>query len=175
MISTAIWSIGHGNRSLDELARALEAHGVQALADVRSFPGSRRHPHFGREALAASLPSLGIDYTWWPDLGGRRKVRPDSIHVGWQVAAFRAYADYMETPRFQAALDLLLRAAAQRPSAFMCAERLWWQCHRRLLSDALAVRGLAVVHILDAHKGEPHKLTPFLHVDGERLVYRGLV
>src|SRR5215831_7830240 len=168
MISTTIWSIGHGSRSLDELCAALEAASVAALVDVRSFPGSRRFPQFGREALAAALPGRGFTYTWMRDLGGRRRVRPDSVHTAWQVAGFRAYADYMETPQFRAALDGLVEAASARPTAFLCAERLWWQCHRRLLADALTVRGLRVLHILDASKQEPHALTPFLRVDGER-------
>src|SRR5262249_18803738 len=109
------------------------------------------------------------------DLGGRRRVRPDSPNTAWRVEAFRAYADYMETEAFKAALGELMRLAREMPTAYMCAERLWWQCHRRLLSDALAVRGAEVVHILDAAKSEPHRLTEFLRVEDGRLSYPGLL
>jgi uncharacterized protein (DUF488 family) len=168
-------SIGHGNRSLPDLIASLQAFGIVQAADVRSFPGSRRHPHFGRDALERSLPSAGIAYTWMPGLGGRRPVHPDSVHTGWRVAGFRGYADYMESDAFRAALRELVDAASTRPTAFMCAERLWWQCHRRLLSDALVIGGHQVVHILDAAKSEPHRLTEFLHIEGDQLLYRGLL
>jgi uncharacterized protein (DUF488 family) len=170
-----IYSVGHGNRTFEELAEALRAHGVRRLADVRSFPGSRRHPHFGRESLERTLPAAGIEYIWMKALGGRRKVRPDSSNTAWRVEGFRAYADYMETSEFAAAIDELIRLAREQPTAYMCAERLWWQCHRRLLSDALAVRGHEVVHILDAAKAEPHKLTEFLRMQDGHLLYPGLV
>ena len=166
-----IFSIGHGNRSFEELV-ALHACDVARLVDVRSFPGSRRHPHFGRESLARTLP---IEYVWLKDLGGRRKPRADSPHTAWREEGFRAYADYMETPPFAAALAELMRLAQATPTAYLCAERLWWQCHRRLLSDTLAVRGVEVVHIFDAEKSEPHRLTEFLRVENGRLMYRGLV
>ena len=168
-----IFTIGHGNRSFNELVEALRAHGVTQLADVRSFPGSRHNPQFKREELEGTLPANGIVYRWMKDLGGRRRTRPDSPHTGWRVEGFRAYADYMDTPEFAGALDELLRFASAAPTAYMCAERLWWQCHRRLISDALTARGIAVVHILDAHKSEPHKPTPFLKVENGRLIYRG--
>ena len=169
--SGRIHTIGHGNRTFEELVDALRAHGITQLVDVRSFPGSRRNPQFGREQLERTLPPAGIAYTWMKDLGGRRRARSDSLNTGWRVEGFRAYADYMDTPEFAAALEDLIRVARQTPTAYMCAERLWWQCHRRLLSDALTVRGFHVVHILDAHKSDPHKLTEFLHVDSGRLVY----
>jgi uncharacterized protein (DUF488 family) len=148
---------------------------VRRLVDVRSFPGSRRHPHFGRESLERTLPAAGVEYIWMKDLGGRRRVRPDSPNTAWRVEAFRAYADYMETEAFKAALGELLQLAREVPTAYMCAERLWWQWHRRLLSDALAVRGAEVVHILDAAKSEPHRLTEFLRVEDGRLSYPGLL
>ena len=170
-----IYSIGHGNRSFDELVEALRAHGVSRLVDVRSFPGSRRHPQFGRESLERTLPAAGIEYIWMKTLGGRRKVQPNSRNTAWRVEGFRAYADYMETPAFDAAIGELIRLAQEKPTAYMCAERLWWQCHRRLLSDALAVRGLDVVHILDAAKTEPHHLTEFLRVQDGQLSYPGLL
>jgi uncharacterized protein (DUF488 family) len=157
------------------LALALRAHGVRRLVDVRSFPGSRRHPQFGRESLERTLPAAGIEYIWMKALGGRRKARPDSPNTAWHVEGFRAYADYMQTEPFAAALGELERLAREMPTAYMCAERLWWQCHRRLLSDALAVRGASVVHILDAAKTEPHRLTEFLRVQDGHLSYPGLV
>lgn len=166
-----IYTVGHGNRTLDELVEALRSQRIEQLVDVRSFPGSRRHPQFGRQQLERTLPEHGIAYTWVRDLGGRRRPRPDSPHTGWRVEAFRAYADYMETPEFAAGLDELVRLARESPTAYMCAERLWWQCHRRLISDALTVRGMDVVHILDAQKSEPHKLTDFLRVEDGRLFY----
>jgi uncharacterized protein (DUF488 family) len=168
-----IHTIGHGNRTFDELVNALRAHGIAQLVDVRSFPGSRRNPQFGREALTRSLPRSGIAYRWMKELGGRRRSRPESPNTGWRVEGFRAYADYMETPEFAAALDELIRIARDTPTAYMCAERLWWQCHRRLISDALTVRGLEVLHVLDADKADPHKLTDFLRVEDGQLVYPG--
>ena len=166
-----VYTVGHGNRTLEELVEALRAHGVTQLADVRSFPGSRRNPQFGREQLERSLPSNGIAYLWMKELGGRRKARPDSPHTGWRVEGFRAYADYMDTPPFATALDELQRMAREAPTAYMCAERLWWQCHRRLISDALTVREIEVLHIFDAQKSERHKPTDFLRVEGGRLLY----
>lgn len=170
-----IYSIGHGNRSFEELVESLRAHGVVRLCDVRSFPGSRRHPQFGRESLERTLPAAGIEYIWMKSLGGRRKAQPNSPNTAWRVEGFRAYADYMETSAFASAIAQLIDLARERPTAYMCAERLWWQCHRRLLSDALAVRGLDVVHILEANKTEPHHLTEFLRVTDGHLLYPGLV
>jgi len=144
---------------------------VTRLVDVRSFPGSRRNPQFGREALAQGLPASGIAYQWMKELGGRRRPRPDSPHTGWRVDGFRAYADYMETPEFAGGLEELAQLARDGTVAYMCAERLWWQCHRRLISDALTVRGLEVIHILDAQKADAHKLTGFLRVEKGRLLY----
>ena len=166
-----IYTIGHGNRTFDEFVDALRTHDIGQLVDVRSFPGSRRNPQFGREAFARSLPADGIAYLWMKDLGGRRRAQPESPNTGWRVEGFRAYADYMGTPEFAAALDELIRLSRATPTAYMCAERLWWQCHRRLISDALTVRGMEVLHILDANKADPHKLTDFLRVDDGRLVY----
>ncbi len=170
-VSGTIYTIGHGNRTFDELVEALRTHGIAQLVDVRSFPGSRRNPQFGREQLERNLPANGIGYVWRKDLGGRRRARPDSPHTAWRVEGFRAYADYMDTPAFAAALDELLHLAQQAATAYMCAERLWWQCHRRLLSDALTVRGIAVIHILEAHKSEQHRPTEFLRVENGRLLY----
>jgi uncharacterized protein (DUF488 family) len=138
----------------------LQGHGIRALADVRRFPGSRRHPHFGREQIEALLRSRGVDYVWMPGLGGRRRPRKDSPHTGWRVEGFRGYADYMETDDFRSVFTQLLDLAARQPTAIMCAEQLWWQCHRRLIADALLARGHEVVHIESATQSSPHRLMP---------------
>ena len=166
-----LWTLGHSNVSLEAFLELVQSFDLRALGDVRSFPASRLHPQFNREALAKSLAAHQIDYRWFPGLGGRRKPAAESPHRAWRVEGFRAYADYMETPEFAAGLDELVRLARESPTAYMCAERLWWQCHRRLISDALTVRGMDVVHILDAQKSEPHKLTDFLRVEDGRLFY----
>ena len=117
----------------------MQAHSIQVVADVRRFPASRRHPHFSRESLEPALAARSVDYCWLPALGGRRAPRADSANTGWRVAAFRGYADYMETPEFADALADLVELARSRRTAIMCAESLWWQCHRRLIADALLV------------------------------------
>jgi uncharacterized protein (DUF488 family) len=172
-MSTAgcIYTVGHSNVGMAEFLGLLGAHEITAVADVRSYPRSRRHPHFVREALAASLAAEGIDYQWSPGLGGRRKPSPGSPHLGWQVPAFRAYADYMDTEGFVSALEETLAWAGGRRAALLCAERLWWQCHRRLISDFLVARGRMVEHILTPARRESHRLTEFLRLDGDRLYY----
>ena len=149
----------------------LRAHGIAAVADVRRFPGSRRHPHFAREALEAWLRGHGIAYRWMPELGGRRTPRPDSVNTGWRVDAFRGYADYLETPEAAAAIASLRELARERPTAVMCAEALWWQCHRRLIADRLLAEGLDVVHIESATRASPHKLVPPAHLRDGTLSY----
>lgn len=144
---------------------------MRALADVRRFPGSRRHPHFGREQLEAFLRSHGVEYHWMPELGGRRRVRKDSHNTGWRVEAFRGYADYMETPEFAGAIRGLLEIASAMPTAIMCAEALWWQCHRRLISDWLVANGHTVLHISSPTQASPHKLAPPAHLVGGTLSY----
>lgn len=167
---TLIHTIGHSTRSLDELVTLLRRHQVDHLADVRAHPGSRRYPHFGRDALALSLPTLGIGYSHHPDLGGRRHGLPDSPNGAWRNASFRAYADYMGTDAFTAALDNLLDVAKGKSVAIMCAEAVPWRCHRWLLSDALVARGVDVHHILDA-RSEPHSLTRFAELRDGKVVY----
>ena len=141
------------------------------MADVRRFPGSRRHPHFGREQLEPLLRAQGIEYVWMPELGGRRKARTDSPHTGWRVEAFRGYADYMDTDEFRAATAGLLEIAGERSTAIMCAEQLWWQCHRRLIADTLLARGHEVLHIESATKASPHKLVSPAHLVRGNLSY----
>jgi len=167
-----IFSVGHGARPLEELVATLAAGSVAHVVDVRSFPGSRRHPQFGKEALAASLPAHGIAYHWEPRLGGRRKPSASpSPNPAWQVDAFRHYADYMDTPEFAAGLAALLDLASAAPTAFMCAETHWSQCHRRLIADKLWALRHEVVHLIAPSRQELHHPPPFLRVDGPRLRY----
>jgi uncharacterized protein (DUF488 family) len=149
----------------------LRAHTIEVVADVRRFPGSRRHPHFSRDRLEPFLRDHGIEYRWMPELGGRRSPRPDSNNTGWRVAAFRGYADYMETPEFAAAFAALGQLGAELRTAVMCAEALWWQCHRRLIADALTASGYFVVHIQTGEKSSPHKLIPPARLLRGRLDY----
>ncbi len=169
-----IATAGHSTRPAAELVAMLAAAGVELLVDVRRFPGSRRHPQFAREALAAALAAAGIAYAYEPALGGRRAPRPDSPHTAWRNAGFRGYADHMETAEFRDALADLERRAAERPAAILCAEAVPWRCHRRLIADALTARGWEVVHLLAPGRSEPHALHPDARVlpDG-RLLYAG--
>jgi uncharacterized protein (DUF488 family) len=167
-----IFSIGHGARPFDELVRTLAAGQVRTVVDVRSFPGSRRHPQFGKEALATALPERGIDYHWEPRLGGRRKRGPlPSPNPSWRIEAFRFYADHMDTPEFADGLAALLSLAARAPTAFMCAETHWSQCHRRLIADKLWSLRHEVVHLITPFKKELHHPPPFLRIDGPHLRY----
>jgi uncharacterized protein (DUF488 family) len=169
-----VFTAGHSTRPVAELLDLLAEHGVQTLVDVRRFPGSRRHPQFSRDALAASLAEAGIQYIHEPDLGGRRAPRPDSPHTAWRVEAFRGYADHMESPEFKAALDRLIQRSTRETVAILCAEALPWRCHRRLISDALVARGLPVLHILGPGRADPHELDPNARVlPGGRLLYSG--
>ena len=168
-----IWTIGHGTRPIDELIRVLREATVQRLADVRTFPGSRRHPQFGQAALRASLADAGIDYAHLVGLGGRRDPHPDSPHTALRVAAFRGYADHMASPEFQRDLAALEALARDAPTAYMCAETLWWRCHRRMLSDLLVARGWEVIHLLGPGKSEPHHLWDVARIVDGALVYDG--
>jgi uncharacterized protein (DUF488 family) len=169
-----VFTAGHSTRPIEELLALLAGHGVTTLVDVRRFPASRRHPQFSRDALAASLAGAGIVYVHEPDLGGRRAARPDSPHTAWRMEAFRGYADHMETPEFQAALDRLAQRAETETVAILCAEAVPWRCHRRLISDALVARGTAVLHILGPHRADPHELDPNARIlPGGRLLYAG--
>lgn len=167
-----IFTVGHSNHSAEAFFGLLEGQGVRTLADVRAFPGSRRHPQFGREALGAACRARAIAYHWMPALGGRRRAgeRP-SPHVAWQVPAFRAYADYMDTPAFAAALADLERAATAAPTVVACAEALWWQCHRRLVADRLLVAEWTVLHVDSAGHTTAHRLPEFARVVDGRIVY----
>jgi len=159
-VTLTVWTIGHSTRTSAELRDVLHAHGIELVVDVRRFPGSRRLPHFARPALEPDLLSAGISYCWLPTLGGRRSPRPDSVNDGWRHPAFRGYADYLMTEEFADGLIELLTLAYGLRTAIMCAELLWWRCHRRLIADVLTTLGIAVIHIRDATMAEPHRLTP---------------
>ena len=152
-------TVGHGARPIEDLIAVVQGAGIALVVDVRSFPGSRRHPQFGKDALAASLRDAGIDYLWERDLGGFRQPRPDSRHTALRADGFRGYADHMETPEFDAAVRRVMREGAQRPAAVMCAESLWWRCHRRLLADSLVARGCEVRHVMPDGRQETHRLS----------------
>jgi uncharacterized protein (DUF488 family) len=155
-----IWTIGHSTRSIDEFLATLDAHGVETVIDVRRFPGSRRLPQFGSAALEAALADHDVDYRWIVELGGRRQADPASPNDAWRHAAFRAYADHMATEEFAAGLFELEMIASGSRSTIMCAEALWWRCHRRLVADALTALGYEVRHIRDANEAEVHRLAP---------------
>jgi uncharacterized protein (DUF488 family) len=166
-----IWSVGHGARQLEELIATLRAADVAALADVRAKPGSRRHPQFGADSLATALAEVGIAYLHLPALGGRRQPRADSPHRALRVAAFRGYADYMSTEEFTRGYERLASLACGSRTAFMCAETLWWRCHRRLIADRLTVDGWRVTHLLAPEKSAPHVLWDAARTLDGQLVY----
>ena len=171
MTDPSIWTVGHSTRTLEEFFGLLGAHAIQAIADVRRFPGSRRYPWLASDDLAQSLPAPGIEYAWLPQLGGRRKVQPGSANGGWRNESFQGYADHLASAEFADGLERVLELAARRRTALMCAEALWWRCHRALISDVLKLRGFEVVHILDETKATAHEFTsPARVVDG-RLTY----
>ncbi len=166
-----VFSVGHSTHELAKFVGLLQGHDVEQVADVRAHPGSRRLPWFNREALARELPLHGLLYVHLPELGGRRRPSPDSPNDGWKVEGFRGYADYMAGAEFAVGLDSLRALASRRPTAMMCAEGLWWRCHRRLIADALTVNGWKVVHIGPNGDATTHELTPFAVVDVQRLTY----
>ena len=167
-----IWTIGHSTRQIDSFVSLLKENGIKLLADVRSWPASRRYPQFNREALAKSLADAGIHYEHFPELGGKRKAKPDSHNTVWHNASFRGYADHMETDEFRKGVERLLDLADKAgPAAIMCAEAVWWRCHRSLISDYLKVRGVEVLHILNANKIEPHPFTSAARIVNGKLNY----
>jgi uncharacterized protein (DUF488 family) len=154
----SLWTVGHSTRAADAFVALLQAHQIELIVDVRRFPASRRHPHFNSASLAAVLDDAGIGYRHVEALGGRRTARRDSKNTAWRHESFRGYADYMETPAFATALQALIAEAERQRTAIMCAEAVWWQCHRQMISDALKARGVRVWHIvnLDAPKEHPY-------------------
>ncbi|HEY8535316.1 MAG TPA: DUF488 domain-containing protein [Vicinamibacterales bacterium] len=172
MARRTVWTVGHSTRPLDELVAILESAGVTRLVDVRSIPRSRTNPQFNIDALPAALAPHGIEYCHLAALGGRRPLRRDvpSRNPGWEHPAFRAYADYAGTPAFRSGLGQLELLALERPTAIMCAEAVWWRCHRRLIADYLIVRGWSVVHLMGVGRSEPARLTP-----GTRVLDDGVI
>lgn len=166
-----IWTIGHSTRPLDEFLGLLAENRVQRIADVRSHPGSRHCPQYGQAALRDVLVESGIDYQWIHALGGRRRARADSPNTAWRNASFRGYADYMQTEAFDLGLNALLDLAREKPTSLMCAEAVWWRCHRSMIADALKARGVRVLHVMGANSVAEHPWTaPARIVDG-RLTY----
>jgi uncharacterized protein (DUF488 family) len=163
-----VWTVGHSTRSADEFISLLRAYELQALADVRRLPGSRRLPQFNQDTLARNLERHGIEYRWFPQLGGRRKAHEDSPNTGWRNLSFRGYADHLQSQEFAEGFEELLRLARHERTALMCAEAVWWRCHRRLIADVLTLRGFEVIHIIDAEHATPHAHSlPALIVNGQ--------
>lgn len=172
MINNNIWTVGHATHTLQNFLAMLKSFDITAIADVRNFPGSRRFPHFNKEALERSLAENGIDYVHLRDLGGRRTTRTNSINDGWRLASFRGYADYMETIEFSNAVNTLEQLATNgKKIAYMCAEAVWWRCHRSLISDFLKHKGWIVTHIMNIGKSEEHPYTSPARIVEDKLIY----
>jgi uncharacterized protein (DUF488 family) len=170
--SLRIFTIGHSTHPIERFLDLLVQHQIALVADVRSFPSSRRWPQFNQAELSESLRRARIEYVWIKRLGGRRhSKREGSPHTAWKHPAFRSYADYTESPEFAEGLTELTEAASRTPTAYMCSEGLWWQCHRRIISDHLLVRGWRVDHIMPDGKLRSHEITPFARVADGVLVY----
>jgi len=170
-VPDTVWTIGHSTRGLDEFMDILRHYGIEAVVDVRTVPRSRMNPQFNSDTLGAALEAAGIGYIHAKNLGGLRKPRKDSISTAWQNESFRGFADYMQTQDFEEALARLIEVAEAKRTVILCAEILPWRCHRSLIADALTVRGLSVVEILDAEKSQPHKFTPFAVVTDGKITY----
>jgi uncharacterized protein (DUF488 family) len=170
---STIFTIGHSNHPIDRFLELLQRHAIEELIDIRRFPGSRKHPHFNRESLREVLDRQGIAYRWIEGLGGRRGPASNSTseNLAWRNVSFRNYADYMGTEEFRTEVETLIQSASTRPTAMMCAEGLWWQCHRRLVSDYLTAKCVAVGHIMPNGQLKPHVLTPGAVVADDRVTY----
>ncbi len=171
VMPVTLYTVGHSNRTLDAFLDILRAHRIERVADVRTVPRSRHNPQFNAEALEMSLPQAGLVYDRLPRLGGLRRPRKDSRNLAWRNASFRGYADYMETPDFEKGVADLLALARQGRTAILCAEAVYFRCHRSLIADALLCRGVAVVHLLDVARIADHRLTPFASIEDGRPVY----
>ncbi len=170
-MSPKIWTIGHSTHSIDNFIKLLSSHSIETIADIRRFPGSRRLPQYNKENLESSLMAANIEYHHIEALGGRRNPRPDSRNSAWRVAAFRGYADYMETAEFKSGIDELITLTKSRRVAYLCSEAVWWSCHRSLVSDYLKHQGWTVLHIMSATKADEHPWTKPAHIEEGRLVY----
>jgi hypothetical protein len=169
--SAIVLTVGHSTRTLKDFVALLLAHGVKQLVDVRTIPRSWHNPQFNRDVLPRPLQKAGIRYEHMAGLGGLRHARIDSINAGWRNASFRGFADYMQTPEFQEALDQLIQLAQKRQTAIMCAEAVPWRCHRSMIGDALLVRGIRVEEIASPTRARPHTLTPWARVRWKQLSY----
>lgn len=168
-----LWTIGHSTRDIGEFLALLEGNRIEVLADVRHFPGSRKYPQFNVDPLRAALRIAGIGYEAFADLGGRRKVRPDSPNTAWRHPAFRGYADYMQTEAFHQGIQRLQALASKRRTAIMCAEAVWWRCHRGMISDIFKLHGTRVLHIMGPGAPTEHPYTSAAHVVDGHLDYSG--
>lgn len=173
LVELALYTVGHSNRSAEEFTGLLRGNGVEVLADVRRLPGSNKYPHFNRDELSDSLAGAGIRYVYLEGLGGRRRPNKDSRNVAWRNKSFRAYADHMETAEFREGVEALLVHARQSRTAVMCAEAVWWRCHRALIADYLKSVGVTVYHIMGAGSNRPHPYTSAARVVDGRLSYEG--
>lgn len=172
MSDKTIWTIGHSTHTAEEFIRMLDAFAIKTLVDIRTFPGSRRYPHFNKESLEKLLPQHNIEYIHMRELGGRRKPVKNSHNTAWRNEAFRGYADYTETTAFANAIHQLENIALKNRTAYMCSEAVWWRCHRSLVSDYLKIKGWTVMHIMTANKAEEHPYTSAAHIVGGKLTYK---
>ncbi len=170
-----VWTVGHSTRSAEEFNQILAAHEIRNLVDVRSFPGSRRHPQFNKGQLSESLGAIGVTYHHQPELGGRRKPSPNSKNIALKNPSFRAYADHVDTEEFRKGIEKLLELSREGRAAIMCAEAVWWRCHRSLISDYLKSIGVVVNHIVDETRVENHAYTSAARIVDGRLSYEGLL
>jgi len=170
-MALTIWTMGHSVRPLGDFLAVLDAYDIELVADVRRFPGSRRLPQYAAPALEVALAEHDVAYRWLPALGGRRRPEPDSRNAGWRHPAFRGYADYIGTEEFAEGLFELLMLAEGLRTVIVCAEVLWWRCHRRIIADVLVSLGVSVVHIRDERNAEPHRLAAPARIDRGRLTY----
>jgi len=168
---SSLWTVGHSNHPIEKLIGILQAHNIEIVIDVRRFPASRKWPHFNAAALGAALAAAGILYRGLPELGGRRRPRPDSPHTAWRVEAFRGYADFMDTPEFARGREKIEQIAGEMRAALLCAEALPWRCHRSLIADALVARGWEVGDILSEKEVRSHRLPEFARVSEGRVIY----
>ena len=166
-----VWTIGHSTRPIGEFLDLLREHDIEALADVRRYPGSRHQPQYARDALSDTIGHAGLVYCWFPALGGRRTPAPDSPNAGWRSAAFRGYADYLATEAFAGGLMELAMLAGGLRTAIMCAEAVWWRCHRSLIADVLTFEGFEVRHILGPGAAKVHPYTPPARIANGMLTY----
>ena len=170
-----VWTIGHSTRAIAEFQELLVANDLSNIVDVRSYPGSRRYPQFNQVELSRVLGDVGVSYHHLPNLGGRRKPVPHSRNTAWRNESFRAYADYMESDDFKKGIGELLVLAVDGRTAIMCAEAVWWRCHRGLVADYLKANGAEVIHIIDANHNEPHPYTSAARIIDGHLSYVGLL